>query len=132
MNSRENFICNDVFFRGFDSMYGAFSSYKTQSYTWLTDDAEYALDYANHNGKIAIVKIKNANIGNIYDLEESTDIYESSENDMESLYKNGFDGYAFYVNNNNSLCICIKKDVLQLITCMSVEAFKENYNNRNL
>ena len=123
INLKELFLREDIFYRGFCSKYDVFESKKKQSYTWLTTDAEYALEYAKDNGNIAFIEIKNAAIGDIFDLDENTDLYEPSEEDMETLYKNGLDGYTFYANNNESLCVCIKKDVLQLICCIPTNVF---------
>jgi len=118
-------MCNNIYFRGYDSQYGVFNSHNKLSYTWITSDSEYALEYAVD--KVAIIDIGSACLGSILDLEESADIYEPTEEDMDSLYQKGYDGYEFDANRGNSPCICIKKEKLHLLCNLPKNLFSKYF-----
>lgn len=122
---RELLLRDDLYYRGYDSRYGIFESRENHSFTWITDDAEYALEYAKDKpfGKIAIIELKSNEIGGVYSLNESTDYYNPSDEEMQRLYGSGYSGYGFYCNDDSSYCICVNRNVLDIISAVDYTTY---------
>jgi len=127
MELKELLQRDDLYFRGYDSRYGVFDSEEKYSFTWATEDPEYALEYAKDKpyGRIAIVELETDEIGGVFSLSEDTDYYDPSEKAMKSLYKNGYWGYGFYCNSDNSYCICVNKNFLKINCIVDCSIFIE-------
>lgn len=116
---------DDLYYRGYDSRYGVFESRENHSFTWITDDAEYALEYAKNKlfGKIAIIELTSNKIGGVFSLDEYTDYYAPTESEMQSLYGNGEWGYGFYCNDDISYCVCVNKCFLKIVCVVDSNTF---------
>jgi len=119
---KESYESSSVYYRGYDSRYGVFDSGDKYSslYTWLTDDFEYAVEYASENkyGKVAKIKLtcSEDDIGSLYDLPEECDYYDPGDDDFqEYILDEGLCGYDFYANDDESYCLCVSKDVCKVI-----------------
>ena len=113
----------DVYYRGYDSRYGVFDSDNEygQLYTWVTDEPEYALEYAKNNeyGKVAKVRItcSDDEIGGALDLPEDVDYYDPGDEEFqECVLDQGLKGYGFDAGEyDDFFCICISKDCVEVI-----------------
>lgn len=112
---QETMVNENVYFRGYNSDFDIFGNKDSHSFTWITDDLQYAAEYARvSSGRIAVVKLMPGNIADAYFLDEDFDYIAPAEEDMMSLYASGFIGYSFYANHNDSYCLCVKSNALKV------------------
>lgn len=120
-NINENYE-PDVYYRGYDSRYGVFDSNNQygQLYTWVTDEPEYALEYAEHNeyGKVAKVRVTcdDRKIGGVSDLPDDADYYDPGDDIFrEYILNNGLEGYGFTAGEYDDFCMCVSKDCVEVV-----------------
>lgn len=115
----------DLYYRGYDSRYGVFDSKENYSFTWITDDAEYALEYIPDKllNKIAVIKLLTDEIGDVFSLDEYADLYEPTEKEMHHLYKRGFWGYGF--DDGKYYIVCVNKTKLKVMAIVEPTIFSE-------
>ena len=121
-NINENLDERYIYYRGYDSRYGVFDSNNEygQLYTWVTDEPEYALEYAEENkyGKVAKVRItcSDDEIGGVLDLPEDVDYYDPGDEEFqECILDQGLKGYGFEAGDYDDYCICISKNCVEVI-----------------
>lgn len=112
----------DVYYRGYDSRYGVFDSDNQygQLYTWVTDEPEYALEYAEHNeyGKVAKVRVTcdDRKIGGVSDLPDDAEYYDPGDDIFrEYILSNGLEGYGFTAGEYDDFCMCVSKDCVEVV-----------------
>lgn len=111
----------EYYYRGYNSKYNILDNgVKGASlYTWVTDSLEYANEYAKHNyGKVAKIKLKCSDdaIGSVMELPEYIDYYEPGDDAFkEYILDNDFKGYGFEVDEWDAYCLCVSKDVCEII-----------------
>lgn len=125
----------DIYYRGYDSRYGVFDSDNEygQLYTWVTDEPEYALEYAKNNeyGKVAKVRItcSDDEIGGVLDLLDDVDYYDPGDEEFqECILDQGLKGYGFEAGDYDDYCICISKDCVEVIDPDVEVEFEESCN----
>lgn len=115
----------DLYYRGYSSCYAPFENKEQTSFTWITDDPLYALEYAeDEDGVIATVRLLTTAIAPVASLPEEMDLYDPEESEMQKLYKCGMHGFWFEANQGDSLCICINKQCVELLKIQSSMEFK--------
>ena len=112
----------DVYYRGYDSRYGVFDSDNQygQLYTWVTDEPEYAIEYAENNeyGKVAKVRVTcdDRKIGGVSDLPDDADYYDPGDDIFrEYILSNGLEGYGFTAGEYDDFCMCVSKDCVEVV-----------------
>lgn len=111
----------EYWYRGYNSKYGIFDNgvEAASLYTWVTDSLEYANEYAEHNyGKVAKIKLKCSDnaIGSVMELPEYIDYYEPGDEAFkEYILDNDFKGYGFEIDDWNAYCLCISKEVCEVV-----------------
>ena len=112
----------DVYYRGYDSRYGVFDSNDpyAQLYTWITDEIDYAAEYAVDNpyGKIAKVRLTCSNevIGGPLDLQDGVDYIDPGDDAFKrDILDEGMKGYGFLAGDYDDYCVCISKDCVEVI-----------------
>lgn len=109
-----------IWYRGYDGTYG--SDRGEANLLWLTDDLEYAKEYAMEipnrtPGHVGVVKkyvidFDQCN-GSIYDLPEDVDYYDGPDEQLQQeLLAQGINSYCFYANDDSSYCMCLWGDVV--------------------
>lgn len=97
----------EIWYRGYDSKYDS----QFNHLLWMTDDIDYAKDYGDAIEEITIDSNK-LNIASMSEIDEiigyEFDYFDGpAEEDIELLNSEGFDGYCFYANSDNSYCMCL-------------------------
>ncbi len=117
----------DLFYRGYGSCFTPFENREQTSFTWLTDDPEYALEYAEEeDDMIATVELLTEAIVSVASLSENFDYIDPTESEMQILYNRGIQGFWFEANHGNSLCVCINKQYVGLLRIQDRKGFKKS------
>ena len=122
---------NDVyyFYRGYDGRYSPLDSDESNAslYTWITDDFDYANEYAKEcgkYGKVAKIEIyaEPDEIGTTKDLPKGVDYLDPGDEVFKNnIIEKGLVGYQFDITNNYSpngslsWCLCIAKDCCKVV-----------------
>jgi len=97
----------EKWYRGYNSKYGS----QHDHLLWITDDITYARVYGNRVEEIIIDDDK-LNLVSIYEMDDilgvEIDYYEGpNETQAKQLLYNGYQGYGFEANDEQSFCICL-------------------------
>ena len=122
-NSIEELDDSYYFYRGYDCRYDSLDNLNL--YTWVTDDFEYAKEYADElgkYGKIAKLEIycEPKDIGTVESLPSDIDYLDPGDDNFKKyIIDKGLLGYQFNITNNyngnNSWCLCIHKDCCKVV-----------------
>ena len=97
----------ETYYRGYNSKYGS----QRDHMLWITDDISYARTYGNRVEEITI-DLKKLNLASLYTIDdilgyEFDYIDGLDEEESEMVLSQGYNGYEFEANSNNSDCICL-------------------------
>lgn len=97
----------ETYYRGYNSKYGS----QYDHMLWITDDISYARTYGNRVEEITI-DLKKLNLASLYDIDEilghEFDYYDGlNEEESKMVLSQGYNGYGFEANSDNSYCICL-------------------------
>ena len=100
----------ETFYRGYNSQYDSQRSHLF----WITDNASYAKEYGDVAEEITVDKNK-MRIASIYGIDDiigEFDYYDGPDEDETKLIlSQGYNGYGFYANEDDSYCICLLSSI---------------------